>query len=230
VATPSTRARERQPLPPPLPPESRTVGQLVAETIRVYGRRFWPSLALGVGPALFAVIIAELDRTAQIAAVVLVGPVVLSASFVGACVIISGTRPSRPQLLTALTCGIIAYLPVPFLALLLVVPALMWLAFIGLAVPVAVIEGAAVRRSFDRAMRLARADYLHALGSLAALAVVVFLTQSVLFFLLRSGGEMTLRIAAFLAQLVISPLLFLGPALLYYDQAARLEVRSGSPR
>jgi len=34
-------------LPPPLPPAERTVGQLVGETIRAYGDRFWPSLVLG---------------------------------------------------------------------------------------------------------------------------------------------------------------------------------------
>ena len=34
----------RTQLPPPLPPETRTVGQLVAESIRLYGARFWPSL------------------------------------------------------------------------------------------------------------------------------------------------------------------------------------------
>src|SRR5919204_450085 len=42
----------RRDLPPPLPPETRTVGQVVAEAIRLYGARFWPSLALGIGPAL----------------------------------------------------------------------------------------------------------------------------------------------------------------------------------
>ena len=47
----------RRDLPPPLPPETRTVGQVVAETIRLYGNRFWPSLALGISPAvLFAVV------------------------------------------------------------------------------------------------------------------------------------------------------------------------------
>jgi hypothetical protein len=35
-------------LPPPLPPETRTVGQLIAETLKLYGAKFWPSLALGV--------------------------------------------------------------------------------------------------------------------------------------------------------------------------------------
>ena len=34
--------------PAPLPPETRTVGQLVAETLQLYGAAFWPSLALGL--------------------------------------------------------------------------------------------------------------------------------------------------------------------------------------
>ena len=38
----------REELPPPLPPETRTVGQLVAESIRFYGEHFWPVLALGL--------------------------------------------------------------------------------------------------------------------------------------------------------------------------------------
>ena len=41
----TSRTRE---LPPPLPPERRTVGQLVAESIRLYGLSFWKALALGV--------------------------------------------------------------------------------------------------------------------------------------------------------------------------------------
>ena len=40
------------PLPPPLPPENRTVGQLVAETLKLYGNHFWVALALGAGPAV----------------------------------------------------------------------------------------------------------------------------------------------------------------------------------
>ena len=39
-------------LPPPLPPETRTVGQLVAETIRAYGNSFWRVLPLGLPLAI----------------------------------------------------------------------------------------------------------------------------------------------------------------------------------
>ena len=48
----------------------------------------------------------------------------------------------------------------------------------------------------------------------------------VLFFLLQGLGDSTVRIAAFLALLVLSPLFLLGAGLLYVDQAAR--VRSAS--
>ena len=42
------KGRPKEPTPPGLPPETRPIGQLVAEGIRLYGSRFWPSLALGV--------------------------------------------------------------------------------------------------------------------------------------------------------------------------------------
>ena len=42
----------RSSLPPPLPPETRTVGQLVAESIRLYGNHFWRVLPLGLALAV----------------------------------------------------------------------------------------------------------------------------------------------------------------------------------
>ena len=43
--------RQPQPLPPPLPPEERSVGQLVAETIRFYQHHFFQTLPLGLSVA-----------------------------------------------------------------------------------------------------------------------------------------------------------------------------------
>ncbi len=71
-------------------------------------------------------------------------------------------------------------------------------------------------------LRLARADYIHALGSLATLVIVFVLTRLVLVVLLHGQADTTARIAAFLADLVISPLILVGAALLYFDQAARV--------
>ena len=77
-----------------------------------------------------------------------------------------------------------------------------------------------------RALALGRVDYVHAFGALATFALVYWLTRTALVLLLREQADNTIRTAAFLGDLVLSPLLFLGPALLYADQAARLRVRS----
>ena len=48
------RCRPRPPskLPPPLPPEERTVAQFIGETIRAYGSDFWRLLPIGLALAL----------------------------------------------------------------------------------------------------------------------------------------------------------------------------------
>jgi hypothetical protein len=219
-----TRARPREPLPPPLPPETRTVGQLVAESVRLYGRRFWRSLATGLGPALLVVGAAPLDRVERLLFAVTAGALLVTASFVGACALLAEGRPRR-AVATAYGCGVLVFLPVPLLATVFVLPALAWLALVGLVVPAALVEERRPRDAFARALELGRADYVHALGSLATLTIVVFLCQGVLFFLLRGAGEAAVAAAAFLANLVVSPLLFLGAALLYVDQAARAAAR-----
>ena len=214
----------RSALPPPLPPETRTVGQLVAEALQLYRRRFWPSLALGVGPAALGVVTNDIDWRWAIAITATVGAVVLAASYAGACLIAGERRASR-RFVLAVTVGALVFVPFPFLITAFVLPGLAWLAFVGLVVPVLILETTGLGAAFKRAFELARADFIHALGSLATLAIVVFLTQLVLGFLLRGQGEQTIEVAGFLSSLVVSPLLFLGAALLYFDQAARVKSR-----
>ena len=50
--------------------------------------------------------------------------------------------------------------------------------------------------------------------------IVFVLSRVTLAFLLREQADNTIRAAVFVADLVVSPLLFLGAALLYFDQAA----------
>ena len=50
--------------------------------------------------------------------------------------------------------------------------------------------------------------------------MLVFVTQIVVSLLLQGFADNSERAAAFLAGLVLSPVLFLGAALLYVDQAA----------
>jgi hypothetical protein len=220
----------REPLPAPLPPESRTVGQLVAETLKLYGRNVWLALAVGLAPAIVDLAATELSRGEALVFVPLVGGVLLTAAFVAASVVATESQPERPRLVTAFVTGLLVFLPFPFLASVFILPGLVWLAFVGLAVPAAVAEGGGVVASLKRGLELGRADFVHALGSLAALAIIVFLTRAMLFILLRGFGESTERAAAFLADLVVSPLLFLGAGLLYVDQAARVGSSSRAER
>src|SRR5882672_4266412 len=86
----STARRE---LPPPLPPATRTVGQLVAETIRVYQHSFWRSLAIGVLPGVSSVVAAELHGWHRYAFAVAGAPVFTISYVVAAGVV--GNVPVR---------------------------------------------------------------------------------------------------------------------------------------
>jgi hypothetical protein len=209
-------------VPPPLPPAERTVGQLVAESLRLYGRRFWPSLALGVPPAILNLLARVLDDTLLLVVVPIAGGVLLSLSYVGAVALASEQSIAVAR---AIAGGVLVFLPFPFFTAFFILPGLVWLAAFGLVVPVLALERIGFWLAFLRAYKLARADFVHTLGSLATLAILVFLTQSMLFFLLRGTSDQTLDIASFVAALVVSPLLFLGTALLYFDQAAREDLR-----
>jgi len=240
--------RRPQPLPPPLPPERRSVGQLVAETIRFYQHHFWQTIPLGLSvAALTQLTVAFGHRYTEprghpgpkyahdptsilgggVEVTIVLGALLLTASFMVAIVLVSGKRPSNRALLTAYGLGVLVFLPVPLLAQLLVLPAVAYLAFVGWVVPAALVERTGFLDSFRRSFQLARVDLLHAVGGLATLVIVFYVVRLMLALLLRSGGEATERAAALLADLVLSPILFVGAAILYFDQVARLKARRG---
>ena len=203
-------------LPPALPPDTRTVGQLIAETIRAYGNSFWRALPLGVPLA-----VADQLSVRQTAPVQMIVFWAMLPLFVGAylwaCRVVLRAAP------TAIAAGIatLVWLPFPALRAAYVLPALAWLAFIGLAVPASMVEKLRFRDALVRGRRLGTADFAHALGSLAALVIVVGIAANTLSALLHTQGDNGQRVAVFLSDLVLSPLLFIGGALLYVDQAAR---------
>ena len=204
-------------LPPPLPPEQRTIGQLIAESIRAYGQNFWRCLPLGVPLAVGDQLSAHHGRNVQMLIFWALTPGFVAA-YVWACRIVLGVNPTR----TAIAIAVLVYLPFPALRALYLLPGLAWFAFIGLAVPAAMVAGSGFRESLVRGRQLGLADYPHALGSLCALVVVVGVSANVLGGLLHSQSDTGLRIAVFLSDLVLSPLLYLGSAMLYTDQSARL--------
>jgi hypothetical protein len=218
----------RRGLPPPAPPAERTAGQLVGEALRLYGRRFWRALALGLGPAVVAVGVNLLASPANLIFAATGGAVVLTLCYIGACLLAGPTNRTRRSLATALVVGTLVFVPVPFLTRILVLPAVAWLALFGLAVPVALYEERGLRESLRRAVTLARADFVHALGSLATLAIVGFVSALALSALLIQFGDQARSTAALLPLLLVSPVLLLGAAQLYFDQAARAApVRKG---
>lgn len=211
------------PRPTALPPAERTIGQLVAESIRFYGDHFWLALRLGLAPAALAVVGAHVSRRMALVLSPTLFGALLSATYVYACVLVLAGRPTRRRLVVSWLAGWLAFAPVPFLLLAYVLPGLLWLASLALLVPVLVVESVELRSAVARAWRLARADYLHQIGSLLTLAVIVLITQAVLAFILRGFGDAAIWVAYFLASVVVSPLLFVGAALLYVNQAARVE-------
>jgi hypothetical protein len=217
----------RRELPAPLPPEKRTVGQLVAETIRFYQHNFWRALAIGVLPGVAEVVAAQFGGWHQYVFAVALSPI-FTASYVAACALVGDVPLRTAAAARAFAAGVLVYIPFPFLTVLFVIPGLAWFALFGMVVPVALIEGLGLRASFGRALRLSRADFAHALGGLCALAIVVVLSQGVVFYLLRSFADNAASTATALAGIAFSPLLFIGAAILYGDQAAR--IRSGEQR
>jgi hypothetical protein len=210
-------------LPPPLPPERRTVGQLVAESIRTYGQSFWRCLPLGLPLAIADQLSTHHTAVTQSFVYWVMTPVFVAA-YLWACHLVLDVRPTR----TAVVVAVLIWLPFPALRAFYILPGLAWFALIGLAVPAAMVEGKGFRESLIRGRRLGMADYVHALGSLCALVVVVGVAANVLGALLHSQSDTGLRVGVFLSELVLSPLLYLGGALLYVDQAARVGSRDGA--
>ena len=211
-----------KPLPPPLPPAERTVGQLVAESVRLYGRSVWWSLAIGLPPAAVSIAVASMPRVLGFVLFATAGAVLLTGSYIGGVVLAHAPPLDARRVLTAFAAGVLVFLPFSVLVYLYVLPGLAWLALFGLAVPAALVEGLGLRAAFGRGLRLGRADYIHALGGLCALAIVVVASLFLTAVALQNFADNTARVAAFLAGVVVSPILFLGAAILYEDQRARL--------
>jgi hypothetical protein len=205
-------------LPPPLPPAVRTVGQLIAESIRAYGAHFLRALPLGIPYAVATQLALGRSLAGQAAALLVLSPLIALA-FVLGCRLILGGRVT----VTAWLVAFLVFLPVPILErlyLFLLAPA--WLALVGLSVPATMVEGLGFRAALVRGRRLGTADYTHALGLMYGLALVVYVSDLTLILLLRTQGDNGQRAAHLLADVVLSPLLYVGGALLYRDQVARI--------
>src|SRR6476660_9727661 len=124
---PSSRSSNVPELPAPLPPGERTVGQLVAETIRAYGNNFWRALPLGLPLAASTQLSLGHDANVQTVILFAFSPLI-GLAYVWAGRLVHGLRPTAVAYLAA----VLIFFPVSFLARLIVLPALGWLALFGL--------------------------------------------------------------------------------------------------
>jgi hypothetical protein len=204
--------------PAALPPAERTVGQLIAESIRLYGARFWAVLPLGL--PFVAVDVAGTGRGVDVQTLLLwVFAPLFCAAYVRASQLVTGGRPTW----AAFGAALLVFLPFPILLRIYVLPGVAWFGAFGLAVPAAVAEGLGLRAALRRGRALGRADLVHAIGGIAALALVYGVSRGFLLVLLHTQGNQAQRVSLVLADFVLSPLLFVGAALLYVDQAARVK-------
>jgi hypothetical protein len=148
-----------------------------------------------------------------------------SAAYAYACRLEAEGPVTRRAWLVAIAAGSVVFVPAALLFPWFALAAVLWLGLVGLAVPVAIREGASFTASLRRGLELGRVDYVHAAGSLATLVILFFLMRIGLALLLESQADNTVRTAIFLSDTVLAPLLFLGGAILYVDQTARLDSR-----
>jgi hypothetical protein len=202
--------------PAALPPAQRTVGQLVAESIRFYGDHFGPVLLLGLPFLVIDVISLNSSVTTQTIVAWILGPAICAA-FVRACMLLEKAFWSWRAYVVAL----IVYVPFPVLTRIYVLPGLAWFGLIGLAVPAAMYEGLGIRAALRRGLELGRVDLVHAIGGLATVGIVYGVSRGALLVLLHMQGDQAQKVAVILADIVLSPILYIGGALLYLDQKAR---------
>jgi hypothetical protein len=218
----------------PPPDRPLKLGELLAETVRLYGERIGASFGLGAfvaGSLLLAL------ATQHIVPLVALASIAFTASYAAAARLVNGDAffeawaqvGLRFPILLALT----VIVSVPFVLgridPLLLIFAVAWLAFVGFSIPVAMLErepggegwlgrlGFALARSVD----LAKGEYLHSFGVAAALVLIYVLLGTVLAAALAGFADNGGLAATVIVQIVLGPFFFLGLAVLYFDQRAR---------
>jgi hypothetical protein len=197
------------------------VGQVVAEAIKLYQGNFWRALALGIPVAVADQLIADRSNSEQILLLVAAAPA-FSLAYAAACAIRQGEHPPWRVWALAVVVGTLTFLPAAALFSWFAIAAVLWLGIAGHAVPAVMAERIGLVAALRRTIQLGRADYIHAAGSFATLALLFGLTRLALGLLLSSQADATVRVSIFLADLVISPLLYLGAAIVYVDLVARV--------
>jgi hypothetical protein len=215
-----------------------SVGELIASAIRIFGARPYEFLGLGVVLAATYFLATAIPFVAGLA--------LLAGTFafaLGICVrLITGDSvPAALERMLNVAPSLVALaivVAVPFYIgstwLVLLVLSVAWLALTAFAIPVAVLEepdedafGARVAHALRRTVTLARVEYLHAVGVVGALVIIYVLIGIVLALALFSFADNGQYAALALSQIVLAPFFFIGLAVLYFEQDARMRRLTG---
>ncbi len=210
------------------------LGELLAETVRLYGERLWA--VAGIGAFLAGAVLAA-GILGQLALVIAVIAPALTVCYAVAARIALGDPAAEAWAQVGLRAPVLAPLTIivslPFVLgivdVLILFFSVAWLAFVGLAIPVAMIERAPEETSWfgqigfalTRASDLARAEFLHVLGVSAALVLIYALLGPVLAIVLTGFADNGSLAARVIANGVLGPFFLLGLSLLYFEQRAR---------
>jgi hypothetical protein len=218
------------------------LGEVLAETVRLYGERVWA--AFGVGALLAGAYLVSLATPAALDVVVLA--LAFTTCFAASARVAAGDSFAealgqagvRLPVLLVLTIIVSVPFALAVAQLFLLLLAVAWLAFSAFSIPVAMLErergepGWFGRLSFAlwRSVALARAEYLHAAGVTAALVVIYAVFGVVLAGAFRTFADNEPAVAIALTNLVLAPFFFFGLSVLYFEQKARaLSSRSEHP-
>lgn len=213
------------------------LGELFAEAVRLYGERVWA--VAGVGAFLAGSLLAA-SVTGHVIPLVVIVAVAFTAAYAVSARIAQGDAAREAWAQLGLRVPVLLVLTVvvsvPFVLgrvdPVLLIFGVAWLAFVGLSIPVAMLERPAGRDAWydrialalTRATELARAEYLHVLGVMAAFVVVYLLLGPVIAVLLTGFADNGRLAATVIANGVVGPFFFLGLSLLYFEQRARAQL------
>ncbi len=214
------------------------LGELLSETVHLYGQRPWAAIGLGAveGGAFL------LARAAPGLLEVLILAFAFTATYAAATRLVSGDSFAeawaqvglRAPALVVLTFVVAVPAVIALQYLFLFVIGGLWIALMGFSIPAAMLErDPNVKNAFDRiaysllrSIQLARAEYLHALGVIAALIMINVVLGFALGVALVGFADNGAIVAAVLVRVVLAPFLFFGLAVLYFEQRARAAVSS----
>jgi hypothetical protein len=208
--------------------------EIFAAAMRAFGSRVLASLGLGAFVAVG--IVASLALPPVVRIVVFAGVFTVAFALAARMVAGDGVRAAsrqvarRAEVLPALGFVVVVPFAIGLASPVLAIVSAAWLALVGSAVPVAMVELepgegtwlGRVSAVFRRAVELGRAGYLHSAGVTVALVAAYWIFAIVLSSLLVGFADNGRGAAFILAQVVLAPVLLFGLSVLYFDQRARV--------